>query len=60
MPRWETLYSVGVTLVSLFPHYCLLQRLRSPRHVPKGVIGLEARSLIIGPTAEGYTGIDEY
>lgn len=63
MPTWETPWFMGTALVSLFPHYCPLQRPQNkscPRQVPKGVVGLESGSLIISPTAGGYAGIDEY
>lgn len=63
MPTWETPSFMGTALVSLFPHYCPLQRPQNkscPRHAPKGVVSLESGFLIISPTAGGYTGIDEY
>lgn len=49
-------------LLSLFPHYCPLQRAGNescPRHVPRGAVGFQAGSLVIGPTAGGCTGRDE-
>lgn len=42
MPTWGF---TGTALVSLFPHYCPLQRPHHkpcPRHIPEGVVGLES------------------